>query len=67
MNKTIDINLAGIFFYIDEKAYALLKKYLDALRNTFAKTTGKEEILADIEARIAELLRDRKSTKEQVK
>ena len=41
-------------------------KYLDALRNTFAKTTGKEEILADIEARIAELLRDRKSTKEQV-
>ena len=66
MNKTIDINLAGIFFHIDEKAYALLKKYLDALRNTFAKTTGKEEILADIEARIAELLRDRKSTKEQV-
>ena len=66
MNKTIDINLTGIFFHIDEKAYSLLKKYLDALRNTFAKTTGKEEILADIEARIAELLRDRKSTKEQV-
>ncbi|MGB0657233.1 MAG: PspC domain-containing protein, partial [Flavobacteriaceae bacterium] len=66
MNKTVDINLAGIFFHIDEKAYALLKKYLDALRATFATTEGKDEILADIEARVAELLHERKANKDQV-
>lgn len=66
MNKTIDINLAGVFFHIDEKAYALLKKYLDDLRRTFADTEGKNDILADIEARIAELLQERKNNKDQV-
>ena len=66
MNKTIDINLAGVFFHIDEKAYAILKKYLDDLRKTFADTEGKDDILADIEARIAELLNDRKNNKDQV-
>ena len=66
MNKTVDINLAGIFFHIDEKAYALLKKYLDALRATFSTTEGKDEILADIEARVAELLHERKANKDQV-
>ena len=61
MNKTVDINIAGVFFHIDEKAYALLKKYLDALRTTFATTEGQDDILADIEARVEELLQDRKS------
>ena len=66
MNKTIDINLGGLFFHIDEKAYAILKKYLDDLRNTFSETEGKEDILADIEARFAELLGERKANKDQV-
>ena len=66
MNKTIDINLAGVFFHIDENAYLHLKNYLDALRNTFQNTEGKEDILADVEARIAELLNDRKANKDQV-
>lgn len=66
MNKTIDINLGGLFFHIDEKAYAILKKYLDDLRNTFSETEGKEDILADIEARFAELLSERKANKDQV-
>ncbi len=66
MNKTVDINIAGVFFHIDEKAYALLKKYLDALRTTFATTEGQDDILADIEARLAELLHERKANKDQV-
>lgn len=66
MNKTIDINLAGVFFHIDEKAYTQLEKYLNDLRQTFSDTKGKEEILADIEARIAELLEERKANKDQV-
>ncbi|HOH84519.1 MAG TPA: PspC domain-containing protein [Bacteroidales bacterium] len=55
MNKTISINIGGLFFQIDEEAYKLLENYLDSLKNHFANTEGKEEILQDIESRIAEI------------
>lgn len=55
MKKTIDINLGGLLFHLDEDAYAMLSNYLEALRRHLAATEGREEVLADIEARIAEL------------
>ncbi len=54
MKTTISINLGGIAFTIDDDAYRELKKYLDALSNHFNKEEGGDEILTDIEARIAE-------------
>lgn len=66
MNKTISINLAGTFFHIDEDAYQKLQRYLDAVRQSFADTEGNEEIVADIEARIAELFYERVSDGRQV-
>ena len=66
MNKTININLANTFFHIDETAYEVLKSYLKKLEKAFQKTQGKEEILRDIEVRIAELFQERKQSKEQV-
>lgn len=57
MNKTININLGGIFFHIDESAYLKLKRYLDAVRVSLSDDPkGQEEIMTDIEARIGELL-----------
>ena len=56
MNKTISINIAGIVFHIEEEAYEKLKKYLGSVKQYFKGTEGSEEIIADIEARIAELL-----------
>ena len=56
MNKTVNINLANTFFHIDEEAYAKLNRYLEAIKKSFAGTSGSDEIIADIEARIAELL-----------
>ncbi|MCF6350874.1 MAG: PspC domain-containing protein [Flavobacteriaceae bacterium] len=57
MNKTININLGGIFFHIDETAYQKLKKYLDAIRRSLSDDSkGKDEILTDIEFRIGEIL-----------
>ncbi|MDC3330401.1 stress-responsive transcriptional regulator, PspC family protein, partial [Flavobacteriaceae bacterium] len=53
MNKTININLASTFFHIDENAYDLLKSYLNKLEKAFTKSQGKEEILRDVEVRIA--------------
>ena len=66
MNKTVNINLAGIFFHIDEDAYAKLQHYLDAIKRSFTNTQGKEEIIADIEARIAELFNEKKKEDRQV-
>lgn len=66
MNKTVNINLAGIFFHIDEEAYLKLQRYLEAIKRSFNNTNGQNEIIADIEARIAELFNERIKNEKQV-
>ena len=66
MNKTININLAGTFFHIDEDAFQKLQRYLEAIKNSLTTTQGQTEILADIEARIAELFGERVIHERQV-
>ncbi|WP_406684557.1 PspC domain-containing protein [Seonamhaeicola sp. MEBiC1930] len=66
MNKTVNINLAGIFFHIDEDAYLKLQRYLEAIKRSFTDSQGRSEIIADIEARIAELFNDRVQNNKQV-
>jgi phage shock protein PspC (stress-responsive transcriptional regulator) len=57
MKKTIQINLGGRHFHMDEDAFQKLNHYLESLKAHFAAEgeTGKE-IMEDIEQRIAELL-----------
>ncbi|NOQ91635.1 MAG: PspC domain-containing protein [Flavobacteriaceae bacterium] len=60
MNKTININLGGVFFHIDEMAYQKLKRYLDAIRRSLSDDPkGRDEIITDIESRIGELLSEK--------
>ncbi len=66
MNKTVNINLAGIFFHIDEDAYAKLQHYIDAIRRSLTNTQGQDEIIADIEARIGELFAEKIKNERQV-
>ncbi|MBA6154352.1 PspC domain-containing protein [Gelidibacter maritimus] len=66
MNKTVNINLAGIFFHIDEDAYLKLQRYLEAIKRSFTDSQGRSEIIADIEARIAELFNERVQNHKQV-
>ncbi len=66
MNKTININLAGIFFHIDEDAYLKLQRYLEAIKRSFTDSQGRSEIIADIEARISELFSERVQNDKQV-
>jgi phage shock protein PspC (stress-responsive transcriptional regulator) len=66
MNKTVNINLAGIVFHIDEDAFERLNNYLDTLKNHFENDEGRDEILKDIEGRIAELFSERMIKKEVV-
>ena len=55
MKKTLNVNLNGRVFTIDEDAYNLLDNYLNSLRHCFRKEEGAAEIIADFEARIEEL------------
>ena len=55
MKKNITINLCGRLFQIDEDAYELLQQYINSLRSSFGKQEGGDEIVDDIETRIAEL------------
>ncbi|CAH8293700.1 phage shock protein C (PspC) family protein [Mariniflexile fucanivorans] len=66
MNKTVNINLAGTFFHIDEDAYLKLQRYLEAIKRSFTDSQGRNEIIADIEARIAELFNERVQNDRQV-
>ena len=54
MNKTININIAGTVFNVDEDAYDLLNKYLESIKLYFSKMDKDGEIISDIESRIAE-------------
>ena len=67
MNKTININLGGFFFHIDETAYLKLKRYLESIAKSLSDDPqGKNEIIADIEARISELLSEKIADARQV-
>jgi phage shock protein PspC (stress-responsive transcriptional regulator) len=66
MNKTISANISGFIFNIEEDAYNKLLAYLDSIKSFFYSAEGGEEIIADIEARIAELFQERLSDVKQV-
>ncbi len=55
-----------MFFHIDEDAYKNLQRYLNAIKRSFTDSQGRDEILADIEARVAELFAERLKTDRQV-
>ena len=65
MNKTISINLGGFFFHIDEDAYQKLTRYFDAVKRSLSPE-GRDEIIKDIESRIAELFQERIKSEKQV-
>jgi len=67
MKKTIAITIAGILFYIEEDAYQHLYAYLESVKAHFASFAEHEEIIADIESRIAEqFLEHKQGSKENI-
>lgn len=59
MKKVININFQGRVVPIEETAYEILKQYVESLRKYFASEEGRDEIINDIESRIAELFSER--------
>jgi phage shock protein PspC (stress-responsive transcriptional regulator) len=66
MNKTVNINLGGMFFHIDEDAYQKLSRYFEAIKRSLTNSNGQDEIIKDIEMRIAELFTEKHSSGKQV-
>ena len=66
MNKTVNINLGGMFFHIDEDAYQKLSRYFEAIKRSLTNSNGQDEIIKDIEMRIAELFAEKHSAGKQV-
>lgn len=65
MKKTLTINISGSVFHIEEDAFDHLQDYLNQLTRYFEYQQGGREILQDIEARIAELLQERITEKQE--
>ena len=59
MKKTFTVNLNNIVFHVDDDAYEMLQKYLADIAIQFQSVDEQKEIMADIEARIAELFTER--------
>jgi phage shock protein PspC (stress-responsive transcriptional regulator) len=59
MKQVININFQGRVVPIEVTAFDTLKAYTDSLRNYFANEEGRDEIINDIESRIAELFQER--------
>jgi phage shock protein PspC (stress-responsive transcriptional regulator) len=66
MNKTVNINLGGMFFHIDEDAYQKLTRYFDAIKRSLTNSSGQDEIIKDIEMRISELLTEKQKSDKHV-
>jgi len=66
MKKTISSSIGGIVFNVEEDAHAKLSAYIDAISASLKNSDGHDEIMADIEARIAEILQQKMGSYQQV-
>ncbi len=64
MEKAINITINGQVFYIEENGYEKLSEYLDSVKEHFSSMD--EEIVKDIENRIAEKFTSKISSKKEV-
>ena len=62
MKKTVQVNIGGCAFNIDEESYSLIEEYLSSLKRYYNNTLDGKEIVEDIEERMAELLLERCGT-----
>jgi len=66
MSDTLNINLAGMLFRIDVKAYEVLRNYLQVISSHLGVENDGNETIEDIELRIAEIFNSQKDAKEVV-
>lgn len=65
MKKTLNVNIGGIAFTVDEDAYRTLDQYLEDVRSRL-EGNDPNEVMTDIESRIAELFSEQITHRSQV-
>lgn len=65
MKKNISINISGINFHIEEDGFIRLEQYLKSINQYFSTFEDREEIINDIENRIAEIFMSKMTTGNQ--
>ncbi|WP_413512599.1 PspC domain-containing protein [Myroides odoratus] len=65
MNRTLTINIGGLVFHIEEQAFQRLDQYIKAIRRSIA-IEEQDEVVEDIELRIAEIFNSKITTTKQV-
>ncbi len=66
MKTTLSVNIGGMSFVIDDDAYTRLNVYIEALKRKYSSQAGGDEIISDIESRIAELFAQEIKSAQQV-
>ena len=66
MNKIKKCSISGVAFIFEEVAYNRLNNYIASLKRAYTNSAECDEIIADIEARIAELILSAQSDQQQV-
>jgi phage shock protein PspC (stress-responsive transcriptional regulator) len=66
MNEIKKCSISGIAFVFERVAYNRLAEYIDSLKRAYKGSSECDEIIADIEARVAELILSAQSSAEQV-
>ncbi len=66
MHKTVSVSIGPTLFVLEESAFATLDAYLKGIRAHFAATDDADEIVSDIEDRIAEELSEKLTARKKV-
>ncbi len=66
MKKTVNAAIGGCSFTIDEDAYNALDEYIERSRKAIEKTGGRQNVLEELEARIADLLKEKLGARQVV-
>ncbi len=66
MKKVVTVNIGGFCFTIEEEAHTKLSRYLDTYKSSFADKKEADEVMEDIESRIAEIFREQRPLPHQV-
>lgn len=66
MKKTVNVAIGGCSFTIDDDAYNYLNDYLERFKASLEGTVSRNEVMDELEARIADLLKERLGGREVV-
>lgn len=66
MKKTVNVAIGGCSFIIDEDAYIALDNYLDRFRTAMNDSAGGDDVMEELEGRIADLMKQKLVSREVV-